>query len=272
MVVAEQIRELVRLIAHRAKDLRPAVPQEPEVVPEILDSLSPLVNVLGCGLAAGVAEAGTTSLVGSLQARGQKLPSRLRIAPVIDGRASRQDLAGRASRQSTSLSSPRRSAPRPRRLAPTRGACGAHRRPWAADRRISRPAHPGSRPWPRPRGTPPGSVRHSGGESSLADRSPRRFDREPGAGRRASSSGPFASRGWPFRRRGPSAQLVQSVVQPPARDPRDRLGRLLSVLDPISAGGELLSWRWPSRQSPSDGERSPSSWLSGRYSREGKKS
>ena len=33
------------------------------------------------------------------------------------------------------------------------------------------------------------------------------------------------------------AQLVQSVVQPPARDPRNRLGQLLSVLDQISAGG-----------------------------------
>ena len=94
MMVAEQFGELVRLIAHRAEDLWPAVPQEPQVVPVVLYPLSPFVDVLGSGVLANVAEAVAATLVASLQAGSQVFPARFPRAPVLDRDPPGRDFAG----------------------------------------------------------------------------------------------------------------------------------------------------------------------------------
>src|SRR5829696_8997895 len=83
-MVAQHVGQMVRPVPHLAHQVGPAVAQEPQVVPEVLDPLSPRVDVLRARLAANVAEAVAPTRIAALDAGLEKLPSRLGERPRVD--------------------------------------------------------------------------------------------------------------------------------------------------------------------------------------------
>src|SRR5213083_1382338 len=94
-MVAEQVGQLVRLVPRLRHDLGPAVPQQAQVIPEVLDALSPLVNVLGCGVAANVAKSVAAPAIAPLDPRPDQLPPGLREGPRFGGLPRRGDRIAR---------------------------------------------------------------------------------------------------------------------------------------------------------------------------------
>ncbi len=83
-MVAEKVGELVRLIGHPAEDRRPGAAKEPEVVPEVLHALSPLVDVLGRRVAANVRKPLVPPAIGALEPGREQLEPGLRGRPLVD--------------------------------------------------------------------------------------------------------------------------------------------------------------------------------------------
>src|SRR4051794_18149992 len=87
----------MRLVPGPRHELRPAVPQQTQLIPEVLDALSPFVDVLRGRVAANVAKPVAAPAVAPFDPRCDELPPGLREGPRFEGLARRGDrVAGRA--------------------------------------------------------------------------------------------------------------------------------------------------------------------------------